>query len=87
MYTTHTYRCCGSGIRDSVFFFPGAGMGTKIKIRIRDHISESLETNFWVKYLHSLMRMRTQKLFDPGSGIEKIRIRNIDTYLHIRKGE
>jgi hypothetical protein len=34
-----------------------------------DHISESLETVFWVKIL---------KFFDadPGSGMEKIRIRN-----------
>jgi hypothetical protein len=34
-----------------------------------DHISESLETNFWVKIL---------KFFDadPGSGMEKIQIRD-----------
>jgi hypothetical protein len=35
-----------------------------------DHISESLEKNFWVKIL---------KFFDadPGSGMEKIRIRDL----------
>jgi hypothetical protein len=43
------------------FLTPGSGM------KIPDHISESLETIFWVKntYLYSLMRIH---LFDPGSG-------------------
>jgi hypothetical protein len=49
-----------------------------------DHISESLETNFWVKIL---------KLFDadPGwkqfeSGMEKIRIRDMKFLLVFRRG-
>jgi hypothetical protein len=49
---------------------PGSGMN------IADHISESLETIFGLKYLNSLMRMRIQDpgIFlplDPGSGMEK----------------
>jgi hypothetical protein len=32
-----------------------------------DHVSESLEAIFWVKYLNSLMRIR-----DPGTGMEKL---------------
>jgi hypothetical protein len=31
-----------------------------------DHISESLETFFWVKMLKSLMRIRDGKNSDPG---------------------
>jgi hypothetical protein len=63
---------------------PGSGMGENLRsgsqINISDHVSESLETIFWVKIL---------KIFDadpdpgsgifltldPGSGMEKIRIR------------
>ncbi len=30
-----------------------------------DHVSEGLETNFWVKYLNSLMRIRDGKNSDP----------------------
>ncbi len=56
----------GSG----AFLTPGSGIrdGKKTRIRIPDHISESLETIFCVKIL---------KFFDadPGSGTEKIRIR------------
>jgi hypothetical protein len=41
---------------------------------IPDHISESLDTIFWVKKCsNSLMRIRN--LFDPGSGIEKFGFR------------
>jgi hypothetical protein len=49
----------GSG----AFLTPGSGMNNP------DHISESLETIFWVKIF---------KFFDadPGSGMEKIRIRD-----------
>jgi hypothetical protein len=36
-----------------------------------DHISESLETIFGLNYLNSLMRIP-----DPGSGMERIRIRD-----------
>jgi hypothetical protein len=44
---------------------PGSGSG----MNNQDHISENLKTLFWVKIL---------KFFnaDPGSGVEKIRIRN-----------
>jgi hypothetical protein len=50
-------------------------------MNIRDLISESLETIFWVKDLNSLMRMqiRDPEIFltlYPGSGMEKIRIRD-----------
>jgi hypothetical protein len=42
-----------------------------------DHISESLETIFWVKILKfSLMRIRDGKYSDPGSRMENIRIRD-----------
>jgi hypothetical protein len=52
---------------------PGSGMGKKSGfgsgMSNPDHISESLETIFWVKIL---------KFFDadPGSGLEKIRFRD-----------
>jgi hypothetical protein len=49
-------------------FESGSGMGKKIKIpgsgmNIPDHISESLETLFWVKntYLNSFMRIRNSE--------------------------
>jgi hypothetical protein len=50
-------------------------MGNTIRIRIRDgmnnpdHISESVETIFWVEILKILDA-------DPGYGMEKIRIRD-----------
>jgi hypothetical protein len=57
----------GSG----AFLTPGSGMGKKSGSGMNnpDHISESLETIFWVKIL---------KFFneDPGSGMEKIQIRD-----------
>jgi hypothetical protein len=34
-----------------------------------DHISESVETIFWVKILKLLMRTRDRKNSDPGSGL------------------
>jgi hypothetical protein len=52
---------------------PGSGMGKKLGsgsgMNNPDHISENLETIFGLKYL---------KFFDadPGSGMEKIRIRD-----------
>jgi hypothetical protein len=68
-------QCCGSGIwslfdpriRDPGWVLspdPGSGMNNP------DHMSESLETIFWVKIL---------KFFDadPGSGMEKIQIRDL----------
>jgi hypothetical protein len=64
-------------IRDPVpFLTPRSGMGTKSGsgsgMNNPDHISESLETIFLVK---------TLKFFDadPGSGLEKIRIRDKHT--------
>jgi hypothetical protein len=71
------YQCCGSGsgirrlfdpwIRDPVCVkYPGSGSG----MNNPDHISESLDTIFWVKIL---------KFFDadPGSEMENIRIRDL----------
>jgi hypothetical protein len=63
---------------------PGSGAFKTTGSAIRDqdlqnahHISESVETIFWVKILKSLlMRIRTWDLFDPGSGLGKIRIRD-----------
>jgi hypothetical protein len=48
---------------------------------IPDNISESLETIFGSKYLNYLLRIRIRdpEIFltlDPGSGMEKIRIRD-----------
>jgi hypothetical protein len=40
-----------------------------------DHISESLETIFSLKYLNSLMLIRDEKKSDLGSGMEKLWIR------------
>jgi hypothetical protein len=45
-------------------------MGKKSGTRVPGHICESLETNFWVKILKFLD-------VDPGSGMEKIRIRDV----------
>ncbi len=71
MYCTRT-QCCGSG----AFLTPGSGMGKKsiFGIRDEDHISESLETIFWVRNtLHFLMQIRIRepgwKNSDPGYGI------------------
>jgi hypothetical protein len=46
-------------------------------MNIPDHFSESLETIFWVKILKFFEADAVQgfrNLFDPGSGMEKIRI-------------
>jgi hypothetical protein len=41
-----------------------------------DHISESLKKQFFgLKYLNSLMWIRNGKISDPGTGMEKFRIR------------
>jgi hypothetical protein len=61
-------------------------MGKKNKtgsgMKIPDHISESLETMFWVrKNLKSLVRIRIRNLFDPGSGIRDGIIRIRDKHL------
>jgi hypothetical protein len=51
----------------------GKRSGSRSGIRIRDeqpgHISESLETIFWVKIRNSFMRIRDGKNSDPGSGM------------------
>jgi hypothetical protein len=52
----------------------GSGMDKKRSgsgMNKANHISESLETIFVLRYLNSLMR-----IWDPGSGMEKIRIRD-----------
>jgi hypothetical protein len=61
---------------------PESGMNTP------DHISESLKTIlFWLKIpnLNFFMRIRIRDIFDPRSGIEKIRIR--DGKIRIRDGK
>ncbi len=47
-------------------------------MNIRDHISESLETIFWVKKILKFSDEDPGIFFtlDPGSGMEKIRIRD-----------
>jgi hypothetical protein len=59
------YQCCESrsGIRENQDPESGSGMNNP------DHISESLEPIFWVKILEFFD-------VDPGSGMEKIRIRD-----------
>jgi hypothetical protein len=63
------------------FLTQGSGMGMKsgfgIRIRVPDHIYESLETMFWVKILKFLERIRDlgwKKFgFENRGGMEKIR--------------
>jgi hypothetical protein len=65
---------------------PGSGMGRKSALGsgIRDEQPGSyfldLRNHFWVflglKYLNSLMRIRDGDSSDPGSGMEKSRIRH-----------
>ncbi len=43
-----------------------------------DHISESLETIFWVKIHNFFDEDADGKTSDPGSGMEEIRIRDPD---------
>jgi hypothetical protein len=63
--------------RSGVFFTLGSGMGKKSEygfgMNKPDHISESLETIFWVKILKFFDGNPGSKKF--GSGLEKIRIR------------
>jgi hypothetical protein len=46
-------QCCGSGSGIDAFLTPGSGMGKKSRsgsgMNIPDHITECLETVFWVK--------------------------------------
>jgi hypothetical protein len=82
-------QCCGSesGIRYRTFLTSGSGIdknqdpdpGSGSGMDIPDHISKSLETNFWLKILKILLCASGYgiwNLFDPGSGKEKIRIRD-----------
>jgi hypothetical protein len=66
------------------FLSPGSGSGKKSRsgsrINIPDHISESFETVFWLKILKILLRgsgIWDGKKSDPGSRMEKIRIRYV----------
>jgi hypothetical protein len=58
------------------------GSGSGIRINIPDHMSEGLETIFWVKiltvpYIFSCGSVSgIRNLFDPGPGMEEIRIRD-----------
>jgi hypothetical protein len=65
------------------FLTPGSGMGKKAGsgsgIRNEQPGSYFLELRnqfFGLKYFNSLMRIRDEKNSDPGSGMEKSRIRN-----------
>jgi hypothetical protein len=46
-------------------------------MKIPDHISESLETIFWVKILKFFDDPRIFLTLDPGFGMEKIQIRDL----------
>jgi hypothetical protein len=77
-------------IWDPVLFWPrdpGWGRNPDLGsgLNIPDHLSESLKAVVWVK--NTLMRIRIQDLFDPGSGtrMEKSRIRNIACILLLRQ--
>jgi hypothetical protein len=56
----------------------GKKSGSVSGMKSPDHISESLETIFFLglKYLNSLMRIREPGWKKFGSGMEKIRIRD-----------
>jgi hypothetical protein len=51
-------RWINSMLRIRCLFDPGSGMGKKVRMNNPDHLSESVEIIFWVKYLKSLMRIR-----------------------------
>jgi len=75
-------QCCGSGsgIRDPIPLNPGSGMGKKLGSGMNnpDHISDSLETVFRLKYLNSLMRIRDPGWKKFGSGRKTSQIRNTE---------
>jgi hypothetical protein len=58
----------------------GKNSGSGSGMNNPDHISESLEKFFGLKYLNSLMRIG-----DRGSGIEKVRIRNTEWNLDLQR--
>jgi hypothetical protein len=58
---------------------PGRVPRSGSRINIPDHIYDPLETNFYVKifkYFEAVPDPRPGTLFDTGSGMEKIRIRD-----------
>jgi hypothetical protein len=72
-------------IRDPVPFWPWIRDGQKVNIRIRDEHPGSyyreLGSNFWVKILIFFYAdvnpdTESKNLFHPGSGMEKIRVRD-----------
>jgi hypothetical protein len=78
-------QCCGSG----AFLNPGSGLrdpgrvksqdpdlGSGSGMNIQDHISESLETIFWVK-IHKFFGADP----DPGSGVQDGKLRKISKIL------
>ncbi len=77
----------GSGIRDPVPVLPpdpGYGMGKKsgsgsgIQDEQLGSYYQELRNHFWgLKYLNSLMRIWDGNNWDPGSGMEKSRIRDL----------
>ncbi len=74
----HGIVCSVADPGSGAFFTPGSGMGKKSGsgsgMNQPDHIYESSETVLWVKILEFFYA-------DPGSGMEKIRIRDPD-YKH-----
>jgi hypothetical protein len=72
-YRKRIKQCCGSGSGIRFLFDPGSGMGKKSRsaseLNIPDHISESLETIFWVKILKFFAADAGIFFDDPGSGI------------------
>jgi hypothetical protein len=68
---SQAFLTAGFGIRE------GQKSGSGIRINIQNHFFRKLRNSFWVnkyRYLNSLKRIRD--LFDPGSGTEKIQIRD-----------
>jgi hypothetical protein len=63
-------QCSVADTGSGAFLTPGSGtgkFGSGSRMNNMDHISESLEKNFWgLKYLNSLMRIRDGKNSDPG---------------------
>ncbi len=73
----HCLSLSVAGLGSGAFFTPGSGMGKKSGsgsgMNNPEHISESLETIFWVKILKFFDANPEWKKF--GSGMEKIQIR------------
>ncbi len=76
MLGNHSFQCSGSGI-PRCLFDPGSGTGKKSRsgsgMFIPNHISESLEINFWVQNTYILWcgsGSRIRNLFGPGYRME-----------------